>query len=193
MSSPAMLGAGFLSVVSTIFLIVVLISSNPTNGVAKHLNWEHGFTHGNNVYIGVWETYIQESNGNSQAESYDASECTAHHCSHCDHSMKAVIAFVAMGFAFSLPSIVTNFMRGTESGNTYFNKYVGVFTSFIVFIFSIITVIVFSAGCGRFVKDDLSPYSIHWRYGPAWILMMVTLLMKAGEFLVNLFTPEFSS
>jgi len=203
MSPIAMNIMGVLSVVSTVFLIVALISSSTNNGVVKNVSWNilevktNGDIDGH-AYVGVYKSVFYPKDGHDSSTYFQSAACgPQEYCHKCASAMKVAMSFVAIGVAFSLPSLFTNFMRGTEAGNTNGNQMLGAAASVFTCICGIIAVISDSEGCLKFLKDELGnnddSTSYDWRYGPAWILVMVALLLKAVEAITNLAIPATST
>lgn len=187
----------FLSFTATCLTIVSLISSNNESDNVSRLSWALGEQQScgdepcMKLYVGVWEVLVKLSSYTSSLK-WNATTCTAEYCGKCEHAMKSVIGFVALSFLFTFPSIFSNFQRTTDSGNNKCNKWTSVVTSFSCMCFAIISVVAFTGGCFRYIKDEVS-LQVGWNYGPAWILMLIVIVLKFIDVVGNLYLPEISA
>ena len=187
----------FLSFTCTALTIVSLISTNNESDNVSRLTWALGEQKNcgdepcMKLYVGVWEILVKLSSYTSSLK-WNATTCNAEYCGKCERAMKGCIGFVALSFIATWPSIFTNFNRASDAGNNKTNKWATVFTSFCCMCFAIISVVVFTGGCFRYIKDDVT-VQVAWNYGPAWILMLIVIAIKFIEIVGNLYLPEISA
>ncbi len=113
----------------------------------------------------------------NQEIKWTSDNCTPDFCEECFRSNLATIILVALTLIATVPSVYTNFMRTTESGNTDANRQSAIATSALSMLFATCSVIVFSAGCQLKIEDAYKGTGLHWEYGPAFGLVLSCLYL----------------
>jgi hypothetical protein len=113
--------------------------------------------------------------------------CTPDFCEECFRSNLATIILVALTLIATVPTIYTNFLRTTESGNTETNRQRGISSSALAMLFGSCSVIVFSAGCQLKIEDAYKGAGLNWDYGPAFGLVYAPLCCH-NSFLISSFS-----
>eukprot|EP01034_Spumella_vulgaris_P030349 gene30349-37550_t len=98
--------------------------------------------------------------------------------------MKGVIATAAIALALGLPTIFTNWSR-SGSGNSGSNRAIGTVTALLAMIAGGASVIWFAQGCQDNIYDD-THNQVSWKWGPAWVLMLVVTILQFINMVINL-------
>jgi hypothetical protein len=171
---------------------IVILSTNNGYKVTTHLPWGYGECPDGSascdyLNLGIWNMQSQPKN---IIFNYSASTCTDDWCDECSDSQRATITFAAIAFALITIGLFTNIQRISSAGNTFTNQMIGFITSVLAVFSGMISVISFSRGCLKSVEDaSLFSFVEDWYYGPAFILLVLALILKALDAIGNLITP----
>jgi hypothetical protein len=172
---------------------IVILSTNNGYKVTTHLPWGYGECKDGSVtcdYInlGIWNYQSQPKN---LLVSYSATACSGDFCDDCSDAQRATITFASITFALITIGLYINIQRISSVGNTRMNQIIGAVTSLLAVFSGMISVISFSRGCLKSAEDATIFENIvdDWYYGPAFILLVLALLLKAVDFIGNIITP----
>ena len=188
-----------LSVISTIFVGVTLISANNNSTVLKDLYWSVGSFNSDtvnyDVYIGVYElgfAFAVNNDDNFDTLKYTDSGCTPDFCDKCESGNQASLGFVALFFILSLPPLLTNCRRFSETGNTSLMRWTGIVTASLSIFCGALAMIIYAAGCEKSVQDyyhndTTVNIDLDWTYGPAFGLIAAACVLKFLELIFSIF------
>jgi hypothetical protein len=190
----------FIAFSALVLNFVVILSTNNGVNVTKHLNWGWGKCSEsapcNKVYVSIWDLMVSRNADDNTMLPFSASSCKEDLCDDCSQSNRAAITFASITLALITIGFVTNWFRTKSATNTSANKIISAITSLLAVFTGIISVISFSRGCFQAVMDfdafDTDSGSLavkNWYYGSAFILLVVALLLKCVDFVMNLVTP----
>jgi len=190
----------FVAFSALVLNFVVILSTNNGVNVTKHLNWGWGkcaeSAPCNKVYVSIWDLMVSRNADDNTMHPFSASGCKEDFCDDCSQSNRAAITFASITLALITIGFVTNWFRTKSATNTSANKIISAITSLLAVFTGIISVISFSRGCFQAVMDydafdtDSGTLAVkNWYYGSAFILLVVALLLKCVDFVMNLITP----
>jgi len=174
-------------VISTFLTGITLISADTSNGVLKSLNWSDGYDSSGgwkqNIFVGVYEIgdFVTGNDDYTYTVKYTDSTCTESFCDTCSSGMGAVIAFVAIFFIASVPSLVSAYLRYSGTANTALMRWVGVAFNIICVLAGCLGMIIFAAGCQAKVVSYFKNYSLTWSYGPSFGMLAASTVFKFVE------------
>lgn len=184
--------ASFLAFSAWVLNVIVIITTNNGNKVTKHLSWGWGdcdaATGCNKVFIGIWNYVVDmpEGAGDDMSISFTSSACKASLpddvCNDCSDAQRVAITFASIGLALFTIGLFVNILRMKINGNTFTNKVVGVVTAALGIAAGMVSVISFDKGCFENIQDEQEDFD--WWYGPAFIILVVAIIIKAVELIL---------
>lgn len=125
----------------------------------------------------------------SSNQSYSSDECstTFGFCDTCQTEGKNAVGLVAVSLVFAVISAVLNIILTAITQKSIVVKVLGVITSFLSFLFSLIGVCLFMGNCLDKIKDNEYIDGGGVAYGPGSIIVIIGIIFMIVTFICSLF------
>ena len=202
--SQLMFCAFWLSFVSFFLMFVVFCSTADNPRTVQNTAWIIGDLKGNSnfgnqtdIYMGLRYVVVDCSGDYCSPEANDfrwgSDECpqiqTASACNDCKKAADDTLTSAITGFITMIPQMSTNLQRSQAKGDLNCQKVMGMVTSFIGCITTLIALSDFLTQCYDNIPDSILGEDTNYRYGPSTICMFIVAIFKFLDFLFNLVVP----
>jgi hypothetical protein len=175
-----------------ILVVVGIASLSSEEATIENTHWVFGEGHGNgmdiNVYLGL--THVTGSvNSFTIDYDWDSDNCISDECNDCADASHACRATVIMAFVTEIPAITTKLTRSHVDSDTNCQKWMGIITTFISMLSTLITLSTFADLCYRNLSDEYRGIKMTYTWGPGMVCILLATVLKVIDIVIHCAVP----
>jgi len=175
-----------------ILVVVGIASLSSDEATIENTHWVFGEGHDNgqdiNVYLGL--THVTGSADEATIDyDWESDECATDECADCADASQACKVTVIMAFVTEIPAITTKLTRSHVDSDTNCQKWMGIITTFMSMLSTLVTLSTFADLCYRNLSDEYNGVKMTYTWGPGMICVLLATMVKVIDIVIHCAVP----